>query len=76
VTPTPIEGDTAQINTQGSTLWVRRTPSGQPLALASDGDTVILLPGHANQAGIMWQEVSTVNGVTGWVQLEYLSTAQ
>jgi hypothetical protein len=76
VTPTPIEADTAQINTQGSTLWVRRTPSGRPLALARDGDTVILLPGHANQAGLLWQEVSTVGGVSGWVQLEYLAMGQ
>jgi cytoskeletal protein RodZ len=73
MTPTPIEGETAQIDTQGSTLWVRRSPSGQTLALVTDGDTVILLPGHANQAGILWQEVSTLSGVTGWVQLEFLS---
>ncbi|MFQ5400843.1 MAG: hypothetical protein ACE5E7_14755 [Anaerolineae bacterium] len=72
VTPTPIEADTALISTQGSTLWVRRSPGGQTLALVHDGDTVILLPGHANRAGLLWREVSTVDGVVGWVQEQYL----
>lgn len=73
VTATPIEGETAIISTFGSTLWVRRTPGGQPLALVQDGDLVILSTGHAHQGGLLWREVSTVAGETGWVQEEYLS---
>lgn len=73
LTPTPIEGPTAVISTNGSTLWIRRTPGGQTLTLLQDGDTVILLPGHANQGGILWREISSVDGVIGWVQEEYLN---
>ncbi len=73
MTPTPIEQETAVISTRGSTLWVRRTPGGQPLALVHDQDIVILFSGHAHQGGILWQEVSTVSGEVGWVQEEFLS---
>lgn len=73
LTPTPIEGETAVINTGGSTLWVRRTPGGQPLSLVRNGDLVVLSSGHANQGGILWQEIRTVDGVLGWVQEEFLT---
>jgi hypothetical protein len=70
--PTPIDEPTAVIGTGTSTLWVRRTPGGQNLALLQTGDLVILRGGHANYSGILWQEVSTLAGVTGWVQEAYL----
>jgi len=73
ITPTPIEGETAEIDTSGSTLWIRRMPGGQPIVLVRDGDVVIPLSGHANQGGILWQEVRTVDGIRGWVQEEFLS---
>jgi hypothetical protein len=76
LTPTPIEGETAVINTGGSTLQVRRTPGSQVLAQIEDGAIVILLPGHANQGGILWREVSTTEGVVGWVQEEFLRYEQ
>lgn len=72
VTPTPIAGETATINTGTSTLWVRRSPGGQTLVLVRGDETVILLPGHANQAGILWQQIMTVNGTVGWVQEEFV----
>lgn len=72
LTPTPITGATATISTNGSTLWVRRTPGGTPLVIVTDGELVILLPGHANQGGIEWQEVQTLAGLQGWVQTEFL----
>lgn len=72
VTPTPISGPTAVINTQGSTLWVRLTPGGRNIALIRDRDVVLLGTARASQAGIIWQEITTVNGILGWVQLEYL----
>lgn len=73
VTPTPIEGETATINTGTSTLWLRRTPGGQTLVLVRGGETIILLPGHANQAGILWQQIMTVSGTVGWVQEEFVA---
>ena len=72
LTPTPISGETATITTNGSTLWVRRTPGGASLVIVTDGELVILLAGHANQGGIEWQEVQTVQGLQGWVQTEFL----
>ncbi|MEJ2749492.1 MAG: hypothetical protein P8183_16550 [Anaerolineae bacterium] len=76
VTPTPIEGETATINTGTSTLWVHRSPGGQTLVLVRGGETVILLTGHANQAGILWQQIMTVDGTVGWVQEEFVSKAE
>ena len=73
-TPTPISGPTALVNTDGSTLFIRRYPGGsQTIGLLNQGDTVLLLPGRANQGGILWQEISTVDGLEGWVQYEFLA---
>jgi hypothetical protein len=75
LTPTPIEGETAVIDIGSSTVWIRRTPGGANLILARGNDIVILQPGHANQAGILWQEVMTLDGTVGWVQQEFLAAA-
>ena len=74
LTPTPIMGETAVINALGSNIWVRRMPGGQTLFLVSDRETVILLSGRANQGGIIWREISNLNGLTGWIQAEFLTT--
>lgn len=72
-TPTPISGPTAQVVSNGSTLFVRRYPGGtETVAFVNDGDTVLLLSGRANQGGLLWQEISTVEGVEGWVPYELL----
>ncbi len=74
-TPTPIVGEVATIGTGTSTLWLRRTPGGQDFVLVMGGDIVILMPGHANQGGVLWHEVSTLDGITAWVQESYLNIA-
>lgn len=74
LTPTPIFEETAEVNTGTSTYWIRRTPGGRDLVLVRGGDRVILLPGHANLGGALWREVSTVDGVVGWIAEAYLST--
>lgn len=74
ITPTPISGETANVSSGGSTIWIVRSPGGQNLTLVRDGDTLLLQPGHANQAGQLWREIRTVNGILGWIQeifLEY-----
>ena len=76
LTPTPIEGETAVINTGTSTLWALRAPGGQQLVLVRGGETVILQPGHANQGGVLWQEVMTLDGEIGWVQAAFLTQAE
>jgi len=75
-TPTPIFEDTAIINTGSSTLWIKRTPGGQDHHLVRGGDIVILFPGHANIAGSLWREVSTVDGIVGWVLESYLGSGE
>jgi hypothetical protein len=67
-TPTPITGETALVNSGGSTIWLVRSPGGQNVQLVSDGERLILLPGRANHTGLLWREVSTVQGVVGWIQ--------
>lgn len=75
-TPTPIFEETANINTGSSTLWLKRTPGGQDFILVRGGDTVILLPGHANVAGVLWREVSTTSGSVGWVLESFLGSGE
>ena len=72
ITPTPIEGITGTINTNGSTLWVRRSPGGQQLVIVQDNEIVLLENGRANQGGILWREIRTLTGVRGWLQMEFL----
>ncbi len=76
ITPTPIEGETATLNIGTSTLWLRRSPGGQTLVLVRGDETIILLPGHANQAGILWQQIMTVDGTVGWVQEEFIARTE
>jgi cytoskeletal protein RodZ len=72
ITPTPIEGITGTINTDGSTLWVRRSPGGQNLVIVQDNEIVLVENGRANQGGILWREIRTVSGIVGWIQAEFL----
>jgi hypothetical protein len=72
ITPTPITGETAIVSSGGSTVWITRSPGGQNLTLVRDGDIVLILSGHANQAGLLWREVRAVNGILGWIQENYL----
>lgn len=73
ITPTPIVGETAVVNTGSSTVWIKRAPGGQNLVLVRGGDILILLPSHANRGGVLWREVSTVDGISGWLQESFLS---
>jgi hypothetical protein len=43
------------------------------LVIVLDGEVVLLLAGRANQGGILWQEIQTLPGYSGWVQLEFLT---
>lgn len=74
MTPTRIQGATTTLSTSGSTIWLKRSPGGQNVALVRDGDQVILMAGHANQAGMMWRQIQTLDGIVGWIREEYLQT--
>ncbi len=76
LTPTPISGRTAVVDASGSRIWIRRSPGGQNLVLVSDEEIVLILPGHANQGGQLWQEVSTLDGVSGWLLEELLAITE
>ena len=71
-TPTPIVGETAVLDTDGANVWLLRSPGGQQMELIGHGTIVILLDRHANQGGVLWREIMTVQGVSGWVQAAYL----
>ena len=75
-TPTPIFEETTNINTGSSTIWLKRTPGGQDFILVRGGDTVILQPGHANYGGLLWRQVSTVDGAVGWVLESFLGSGE
>jgi hypothetical protein len=72
LTPTPIAGETAIVDAGGSTVWLHRSPGGQNIVTVGSGERVIVLGGHANQGGILWREVSTLNGTIGWIEEEFL----
>jgi hypothetical protein len=72
LTPTPVLGETTVVESQGSTVWLRRSPGGQNLVLVHDGDLVFVLNGHANKGGIFWSEIRTLEGVVGWLQEDLL----
>jgi hypothetical protein len=72
LTPTPIGSPTAVIDIGGGNVWINRSPGGQNLLIMSSGDTVILLNGRANQGGVLWQKIKTVDGVVGWIQQNFL----
>lgn len=70
--PTPILVPTATVGENTSTLPVRQLPGGPVLVVLTRGDIVLPRPGHAFQNGDVWREISTVNGVIGWVPDEFL----
>lgn len=73
ITPTPIDAPTATVDSDGSSIWVFRSPGGQELVIVEDGATVILLSRRANQGGVLWREIMTVEGLAGWIQEQYLA---
>ncbi len=72
LTPTPILGPTARVGDNTSTLPVRQLPGGAVLVVLVRGDTLLPLSGHAFHTGEVWREISTVNGVIGWVPERFL----
>lgn len=72
LTPTPILGPTARVGEDTSTLPMRQLPGGPVLVVLVRGDTVLPLSGHAFHSGELWREISTVQGVIGWVPDQFL----
>lgn len=76
ITPTPIEGPTAVLNLGGGVVWLYRSPGAQTLIVLHDEEVVLLRNGYANRAGIIWREVSTGDGTTGWVEESFLTIVE
>ncbi len=70
--PTPILAPTAVVGEDTSTLPVRQLPGGPVLVVLVRGDVVLPLSGHAFHTGEVWREISTVEGVIGWVPERFL----
>jgi beta-lactamase class A len=76
-TPTPLATpDLPQalvFGTQGIGLKLRATPGGAELLVLPEGSLVGLLPtAPAEQGGVTWRHVRTVEGQEGWVGAVYL----
>ncbi|MGH2537577.1 MAG: hypothetical protein ACRDHL_09310 [Candidatus Promineifilaceae bacterium] len=74
ITPTSVSGETAVVSVAAGAAWIKRAPGGENLVLLQNGATVLLLPGHASYAGDLWREVSSLEGISGWMRADYLTT--
>ncbi len=60
--------------TDNNGLTLRRTPTGQTIAILQEGSIVLLtdVPRQESE-GLLWQAVETTDGHTGWVVAEFLT---
>ncbi len=58
----------------GVGVWLRASPStsGEQLEWLLDGTVLILLEGQETADDLLWQQVQTELGVTGWVAADFL----
>lgn len=59
-------------NTGGGGLWLRDAPYGNGLVLLPEGSLISIRGGLVEVEGLMWQNVSDVDGREGWVAADYL----
>jgi hypothetical protein len=62
----------------GVGVWLRATPSttGEQLEWLLDGTVLVLLDGQETADDLLWQQVQTEAGVTGWVAADFLLTSE
>ncbi len=60
--------------TSGNGLTLRRTPTGEPVAILDEGSIVLLLDEpRLESEGLLWQAVETSDGQMGWVEADFIS---
>jgi hypothetical protein len=78
--PTPVPTNTPEpvsntaIVSSGVGVWLRGTPSttGEQLEWLLDGTVLTLLDGQETADDLVWREVQTETGLTGWVAADFI----
>ncbi|MEM7798358.1 MAG: hypothetical protein AAF633_04130 [Chloroflexota bacterium] len=71
LTPTPVaDVNRVEVNIPGSLIWIYRIPGNQRLEMVFNGDELILESGRAIQGGVEWQEIRTLSGIKGWIEVD------
>lgn len=73
-TNTPESAADTAIVSSGVGVWLRSTPStsGEQLEWLLDGTVLTLLEGQQTADELLWQQVQTQAGVTGWVAADFI----
>ena len=71
-TPEPL-AETAVVSS-GVGVWLRAAPSttGEQLEWLLDGTVLTLLDGQETADDLLWRQVQTETGITGWVAADFL----
>jgi len=75
-TPEPVV-DTAVVSS-GVGVWLRSAPStsGEQLEWLLDGTILTLLEGQQTADELLWQQVQTASGITGWVAADFIIVSE
>lgn len=75
-TPEPLVK--TAIVSSGVGVWLRATPStsGEQLEWLLDGTALTLLDGQETADDLLWQQVQTEAGVTGWVAADFIFVSE
>ena len=71
---TTTAGPTTAVVSSGVGVWLRATPgtSGEQLEWLLDGTVLTVLVPRQQADGLEWQQVLTVDGIQGWVAVDYI----
>ena len=73
-TATPAPAVETAVVSSGVGVWLRAAPSttGEQLEWLLDGTVLTLLAGQETADELLWQQVQTEAGVTGWVAADFI----
>lgn len=73
-TATPEPAAETAVVSSGVGVWLRAAPSttGEQLEWLLDGTILTLLDGQETADDLLWQQVQTETGLTGWVAADFL----
>lgn len=73
-TNTPEPASNTAIVSSGVGVWLRATPSttGEQLEWLLDGTVLTLLDGQETADALLWRQVQTETGLTGWVAADFI----
>ncbi len=74
--PPPENGARAQVNTPGSCLNLRDAPNGGQITCLPHNTRLTVLSEPVDAGAHSWVQVSTPDGLSGWVAVGYLSVTE